>query len=151
MKAFMSGPTPNGFGERAQQLTRLLIDGVDVNPKEVAVDVADQTGNATSRFVMEFSSIALLHDLQEAGVQIELTDLASFVQKDVNEHPHDALSGYLEIMRAALRSRPPKKTWRLFAPPEPVVEVKWSIVSAERVVQSDAQLMIHGVAKRMFA
>ena len=129
-------------------MTRLRVDDVDVDPMEVAVDVSGQAGNAASRFVMEFSSVALLHDLQEAGVQIEAAELASFVQNDVTEHPHKALSAYLVIMRAALRNSTSKR-WGLFSPPEPILRFKWSIVSVERVVQSDEQLVIHGVVMRL--
>lgn len=138
--------TPDAFREAAQKLTRLRIDGVDVDPNAVAVDVTADSANSRARFEMEIGCAALHHELHQAGVDIQASDLAAFVEKDLGEHPQDALSGYLEIVRGihAVESR--QGRWRLFARSEPAVILKWSIGRAERVVSSDDRLAIHGVA-----
>jgi hypothetical protein len=145
----MSDTAPNAFREAAQKLTRLRIDGVDVNPNEVAVDLTADIVSSASRFEIEIGCAALHHELQQAGVEIELGELAAFVQKDLGEHPQEALSGYLGIVRGVLGIESPKRRWRLFAKSEPAVMLKWSIVRAERVVPGDERIAIHGVANRI--
>jgi hypothetical protein len=128
---------------------RLRIDGVDVDPSEVGINVTADTVGTPSLFELEIGCAALLHELQQTGVEIKLPELSAFVQKDLRNYPQQALSGYLGIARGILGSGSPKRRWILFAKSEPAVIHKWLIVRAERVVSSDEQLTIHGVASRI--
>jgi hypothetical protein len=145
----MRDTTRGAFLEKGQKLTRLRIDGVDVNPSEVAINATSDNAGTPSLFELEIGCAALLHELQQAGVEIKLSELSAFVQKDLRNHPQQALSGYLGIARGILVSESPKRRWSLFAKSEPAVIPKWLIVRAERVVSSDEQLAIHGVAYRI--
>ena len=145
----MSDTASKPFREGAQKLTRLRIDGVDVNPNEVTIEAAADIASSASYFEIEIGCAALHHELQQAGVKIPLSELAAFVQKDLAEHPQEALSGYLGIVRGIRYVGLPKRRWRLFTKSEPAAMLKWSIGRAGRVVSSDERLVICGVANRI--
>ena len=145
----MSDTKLNAFREEAQKLTRLRIDGVDVNPDEVKVDVTAHLANSVSHFRIEIGCVALFRELQQAGVQILLTELSEFVQKDLDAHPQEALSGYLRIVRGIVGFESPKKRWRLSAKSEPAAMLRWSVGRAEQVISDGDRLTILGGANRI--
>ena len=138
------------FRELARQLTRLRVDGVDVNPNEVAVDVsASVDGCSASQFEMEISSVALQHELQQAGIVDELNELADFVCKDVAAQPQPALAGYLEIVRAVMGVEPQRRPWwKVFAKTVDAGMPEWTLVRVVEIVTLENKLVMRGLAKR---
>jgi len=140
----MNDTTSDPFGDAARKLTRLCIDGVEVNPREVSVDLSLTTDRLAARFGMEISSRVLLHELSEAGVQLESNGLEAFVRNDLSAHPKEAINGYLRIVQGIVCPPRRKRFFGLLSVPEP--PVAWIIVQIEKVASKENRIFLSGIA-----
>lgn len=142
----MNDMSSDAFRENVRRISRLRIEGTDVNPKEVMIGGNPDAGGHAVRLDIELSSVALHHELSEAGVSVEPADLEEFVRNDLKEHPQEALTGYLRIAQGILNPGKPKRFLGLFGKKEPHLAAKWSIIRIEKVATLGDRIVLSGVA-----
>lgn len=143
----MNNSKQDVFFDQARERTKLRIDGIDVNPMEISVDVESGAFEGTpSQFEMEMDVVSLLHELTEAEIAVETDRISEFVEKDLAMHPQEALSAYLGIIQGILCTKSARSWRNLFSKSEPT-SVKWRLIRVEKVLLVGERLAIHGRAE----
>jgi hypothetical protein len=136
----------NSFQQDAQHLTRITVEGTKVDPSEICTN-CNQDSGITSKIEIRICKKTLVHELNEAEVSVDMETLKSYVIKDLNDYPVQALTGYIGIAQAILGV--PKKTKFFWPFIGRKVNTKklWSIVRIDLVDEDEKSLIFHGTAQ----
>jgi hypothetical protein len=88
--------------EFSLQRTKLFIGNEEVDPWTVAVNLAAPSDSSHRPARLTIDAVMLLHELQQAGVDVSRSSLGDFVSRDLAKNPQVALEAYLGIVRQAL-------------------------------------------------
>lgn len=133
----------NAFLQRAQQSTRILIDGTEVDPKEIGIDLTPYEGT-THEIEIHISKEVLAHELSEVGESVDISSLEKYVKRDIESTPFDAIFGYLGIAQSILNKPEKSKTLGLFFKRRANNCVRWTIVRIALVKMDNESLILRG-------
>src|SRR5690606_10816757 len=121
--------------------------GVTVDPAEVCAEPLRKMNENGVLIEMLIDRSALLHELTEAGVELDDAELEEFVRNDVIQNPDHAIHGYLTIVQGILANPAPKGFLGIFPKKVALPSAKWRVTAITTVDTIGSSISLSGKAQ----